>query len=68
MRTTYYTLLFILIGCTKPALIKNNDLEKENLKGKVKSTYTEECYIKKKNGKSYKQSKINKLPKFYKVV
>ena len=39
MKTIYYTLLFILIGCTKPTLIKNNDLEKENLKGKLKSIF-----------------------------
>lgn len=49
--------LLALLGCYKPTLIKNNDLVKENLKGKVKSTYTEERYIKNKNGKPYKQSK-----------
>ena len=60
MKAIIYVLLFGFVSCTKPALVKNNDLEKENLKGKVKSTYTEERYIKKKNGKSYKQSKIVK--------
>lgn len=57
MKSIFYVLLFGFVSCTKPALVKNNDLVKENLKGKVKSTYTEERYIKKKNGKPYKQSK-----------
>jgi len=56
MKTIYFVLLFISIGCTKPTLVKNNDLEKENLIGNVKSTYTEERFVKKKNGKPYKQS------------
>ena len=60
MKAIIYVLLFGFVSCTKPALIKNNDLEKENLKGKVKSTYTEERYIKKKNGKFNKQSKTVK--------
>lgn len=60
MKAIFNVLLFCIFGCSKPELVKNNDLDKENLKGKVKSTYTEECYIKKKNGKSYKQSKIVK--------
>lgn len=58
MKTLYYTLLFILIGCTKPALIKNNNLVKENLKGHVKSTYTVERYFKKKNGNFVFHGKI----------
>ena len=60
MKTLYYTLLFILIGCTKPTLIKNNDLVKENLKGNVKSIYTEKYYIKMKNGMPKKQGKALK--------
>lgn len=60
MKTLNYTLLFILIGCSKPALVKNNDLEKENLKGNVKSIYTEKYYIKMKNGMPKKQGKALK--------
>jgi hypothetical protein len=60
MKAIIYVLLFGFVSCTKPVLVKNNDLEKENLKGKVKSTYTEERYINKKNGKSNKQSKTVK--------
>ncbi len=66
MKTIYYALLFILIGCTKPALIKNNDLDKENLKGKVKSTYTEEYYVKENNGHFYFQKQtLNKEINLY---
>ena len=66
MKAIIYVLLFGFVSCTKPALVKNNDLEKENLKGKVKSTYTEERYIKKKNGKPYKQNKsVKKVINFF---
>ena len=59
MKSIFYVLLLgVVVSCTKPALIKNNDLEKENLKGKVKSTYTEERFVKKKNGKPYFHGKI----------
>ncbi len=58
MKSFYYLLFLTLIGCTKPFLIKNNDLDKENLKGKVKSTYTEERFVKKKNGHFYFQKNI----------
>ena len=50
MRALIYVLLLGVVSCSKPVLVKNNDLEKENLKGKVKSTYMEERFVKKKNG------------------
>lgn len=37
LKSIFYVLLVGLVSCSKPSLIKNNDLEKENLKGKVKS-------------------------------
>jgi len=48
MKSIFYVLLLGVVSCTKPKLFKNNDLEKENLKGKVKSTYIEERFVKKK--------------------
>ena len=51
MKSIFYVLLVGLVSCSKPSLIKNNDLDKENLKGNVKSTYTIEQLVKKKNGK-----------------
>jgi hypothetical protein len=57
MKSLIYVLLLGVLSCSKPVLVKNNDLEKENLKGNVKSIYTEEQYLKKKNGNPYKQSK-----------
>lgn len=64
MKTLFYVLILGVVSCSKPVLVKNNDLEKENLKGNVKSIYTEKCYIKEKNGKPYnhfkaKQKDIN---------
>lgn len=50
MKAIFYVLLLGVVSCSKPVLVKNNDLEKENLKGKVKSTYIEERFIKKKHG------------------
>ena len=58
MKSIFYVLLLGVVSCAKPSLVKNNDLEKENLKGKVKSTYTEERFVKKKNGKPYFHGKI----------
>lgn len=58
MKSYYYIIFFAVFSCTKPSLVKNNDLEKENLKGNVKSTYTEERFIKKKNGKYFFHGKI----------
>lgn len=37
MKSIFFVILFGVVSCTKPNLFKNNDLEKENLKGKVKS-------------------------------
>ena len=37
MKSIFFVILFGVVSCTKPNLVKNNDLEKENLKGKVKS-------------------------------
>ena len=34
MKSIFYILLFGVVSCAKPMLVKNNDLEKENLKGK----------------------------------
>lgn len=66
MKSIFYVLLLGVVGCAKPSLVKNNDLEKENLKGKVKSTYTEECTVKEKNGHLYFQGNIlNKEINFY---
>ena len=39
MKSIFYVLLVGVVSCSKPALIKNNDLEKENLKGNVKSIF-----------------------------
>jgi len=66
MRTIFSLLLLGVASCSKPVLVKNNDLENENLKGKVKSTYTEERYVKEKIGHSYFYGKIiNKEIKFF---
>ena len=66
MKNLFYVLLIGVVSCAKPSLVKNNDLEKENLKGKVKSTYTEEYSIKEKNRNLYFQGKIlNKEINFY---
>jgi hypothetical protein len=66
MKNLFYVLLLGVVGCAKPTLVKNNDLEKENLKGKVKSTYTEEYYVKENNGYFYFQKQtLNKEINFY---
>ena len=46
MKSLFYVLLLGVLSCSKPVLVKNNDLEKENLKGNVKSIYTLKYYIK----------------------
>ena len=60
MKSIIYVLLLGVLSCSKPVLVKNNDLEKENLKGNVKSIYTEKYYIKMKNGMPKKQGKALK--------
>jgi hypothetical protein len=66
MKNLFYVLLLGVVSCDKPSLVKNNDLDKENLKGKVKSTYVQEYTVKEKNGKLYFQGKIlNKEINFY---
>ena len=63
MKAIYYVLLIGLIGCSKPALIKNNDLEKENLKGNVKSIfeYTINSNNKPRNNSIYLFNKLGLL-------
>jgi len=66
MKSIFYVLLLGVVSCSKPVLVKNNDLEKENLNGKVKSTYTEEYSVKENNGHFYFQKQIqNKVINFY---
>jgi hypothetical protein len=60
IKSIFYVLLLGVVGCSKPVLVKNNDLEKENLKGKVKSIYAVESTIKNKKGKFIFGRKINK--------
>ena len=60
MKSLFYVLLLGVVSCSKPVLVKNNDLEKENLKGNVKSIYTLKYYIKMKNGMPKKQGKALK--------
>lgn len=55
MKSIFYVLLVGLVSCSKPSFIKNNDLDKENLKGNVKSIfeYTIDNNNKPKNSSIY---------------
>lgn len=59
MKFIIYILLLGIVGCTKPVLNKYNDLENENIKGRVKSIYQfsfSTKNIKHKNKSSHKQN------------
>lgn len=58
MKSIFYVLLIGVVGCSKPVLVNNNDLDKKNLKGNVKSIYTVEQLVKKKNGKFVFQGEV----------
>ncbi len=60
MKSLFYVLLLGVVSCSKPVLVKNNDLEKENLKGNVKSIYSEKYFINMKNGMPNKEGKALK--------